>query len=68
MGSVIEPVPAGSSLGLRLAFVGLWLTPGLSAAGDPVSLQLKWHHQFQFAGYYAAQAQDYYGAEGLEVR
>jgi signal transduction histidine kinase len=32
-----------------------------------VSLQLKWLHQFQFAGYYAAVAQGYYRAAGLEV-
>lgn len=32
-----------------------------------VTLQLKWHHQFQFAGYYAAQAQGYYEQEGLDV-
>ncbi len=31
-------------------------------------LQLKWLHQFQFAGYYAAQAQGYYRAAGLDVR
>jgi len=38
-----------------------------SWAQDRVTLQLKWHHQFQFAGYYAAQALGYYGAAGLEV-
>ena len=32
-----------------------------------VTLQLKWSHQFQFAGYYAAQAKGYYAAEGLDV-
>jgi len=26
---------------------------------EPVKLQLKWTHQFQFAGYYAAQEQGY---------
>ncbi|HYN78824.1 MAG TPA: ABC transporter substrate-binding protein [Lamprocystis sp. (in: g-proteobacteria)] len=30
-------------------------------------LQLKWTHQFQFAGYYAAQAQGYYREAGLDV-
>jgi diguanylate cyclase (GGDEF)-like protein/PAS domain S-box-containing protein len=30
-------------------------------------LQLKWKHQFQFAGFYAAQQQGYFAAEGLEV-
>ena len=32
-----------------------------------VTLQLKWLHQFQFAGYYAAQAKGFYRDEGLEV-
>jgi len=34
---------------------------------EKVSLQLKWYHQFQFAGYYAALQQGYYREEGLEV-
>jgi signal transduction histidine kinase/DNA-binding NarL/FixJ family response regulator len=34
---------------------------------EKVSVQLKWHHQFQFAGYYAAVEQGYYQDEGLEV-
>lgn len=34
---------------------------------DPVVLQLKWKHQFQFAGYYAAQQQGFYRDVGLEV-
>jgi len=33
----------------------------------PVTLQLKWKHQFQFAGYYAAKAKGYYRDAGLEV-
>ncbi len=33
-----------------------------------VDLQLRWHHQFQFAGYYAALEKGFYRAEGLEVR
>ncbi|MGQ2981079.1 MAG: ABC transporter substrate-binding protein [Polaromonas sp.] len=32
-----------------------------------MTLQLKWLHQFQFAGYYAAQAKGFYRDEGLEV-
>jgi len=38
-----------------------------AAALDPVSLQLKWKHQFQFAGYYAALEQGYYRNAGLDV-
>lgn len=35
---------------------------------EVITLQLKWKHQFQFAGYYAAQAQGYYREAGLEVQ
>lgn len=34
---------------------------------EPVVLQLKWKHQFQFAGYYAAQQQGFYRDAGLDV-
>ncbi|MCK6264387.1 EAL domain-containing protein [Vibrio sp. ZSDE26] len=34
---------------------------------DTVELQLRWHHQFQFAGYYAAVEQGFYAEEGLNV-
>lgn len=33
----------------------------------PIHLQLKWYHQFQFAGYYAAEKQGYYRSAGLAV-
>jgi diguanylate cyclase (GGDEF)-like protein len=33
----------------------------------PVTIQLKWTHQFQFAGYYAALHQGYYREAGLNV-
>lgn len=39
-------------------------------AGKPlekVTLQLKWLHQFQFAGYYAAKIKGFYADEGLEA-
>src|SRR6266404_6885869 len=38
-----------------------------AAALDQVSLQLKWKHQFQFAGYYAALEQGFYRNAGLDV-
>jgi PAS domain S-box-containing protein len=40
-----------------------------TAPTDPrkVVLQLRWVHQFQFAGYYAAHWQGYYADEGLDV-
>lgn len=33
----------------------------------PVTLQLKWQHQFQFAGYYAALEKGFYQDAGLDV-
>jgi len=33
----------------------------------PVSVQLKWFHQFQFAGFYAALQQGYFSHAGLDV-
>ena len=38
-----------------------------AAIDEPVHLQLRWHHQFQFAGYYAAIEKGYYHKAGLEV-
>ena len=37
------------------------------AAPEKVCLQLKWRHQFQFAGYYAAVDKGYFSDEGLDV-
>jgi diguanylate cyclase (GGDEF)-like protein/PAS domain S-box-containing protein len=34
---------------------------------EPVTLQLKWKHQFQFAGYYAAKEKGFYKEAGLDV-
>ena len=44
-------------------------TPATDAAGDltPITLQLQWVAQAQFAGYYAAVDQGYYADEGLDV-
>ena len=36
-------------------------------AQESVTLQLKWTHQFQFAGYYMAQQKGYYDEAGLDV-
>lgn len=40
---------------------------GAVPARTKVALQLKWEHQFQFAGYYAAVEKGYYHDVGLEV-
>jgi len=36
-------------------------------AADKITLQLRWLHQFQFAGYYAAQEKGFYDDAGLDV-
>lgn len=41
------------------------LAPAMAA--EPVRLQLKWRHAFQFAGYYAAKELGYYAQAGLDV-
>jgi signal transduction histidine kinase/CheY-like chemotaxis protein len=53
-------------VGWILVFL-LGLVAGAHAA-DSVTLQLKWRHQFQFAGFYAALAKGFYAEEGLDVR
>ena len=54
---------------LRLFGLLLVLVSWGSANGalTPLRLQLKWQHQFQFAGYYAAIEQGYYRNVGLDV-
>jgi PAS domain S-box-containing protein len=62
----------GSLLILKsLVLVSLIIFSEPSAAADPdathVTLQLRWKHQFQFAGYYAALHKGYYEEAGLVV-
>jgi class 3 adenylate cyclase/ABC-type nitrate/sulfonate/bicarbonate transport system substrate-binding protein len=55
---------------LRLLIVGASLALAAShpaVALEAVSLQLKWKHQFQFAGYYQALEQGLYRNAGLDV-
>ncbi|MEG3638526.1 ABC transporter substrate-binding protein [Magnetococcus sp. PR-3] len=61
---------------LGLAFISLLLlltampskSMGAPSDLDPITFQLRWKHQFQFAGYYAAVQQGYYRDAGLDVR
>jgi ABC-type nitrate/sulfonate/bicarbonate transport system substrate-binding protein len=46
------------------------LLPSVSTSApplEPVTVQLKWQPQFQFAGYYAAQEYGFFHEEGLDV-
>ena len=49
------------------AVILLTCSIGPATALEPVSLQLRWLHQFQFAGYYAALHRGYYREAGLDV-
>ncbi|MFI0377911.1 MAG: ABC transporter substrate-binding protein, partial [Candidatus Thiodiazotropha sp.] len=58
-----------------LPLVLLLFNTGVGAEGikvseqlEPVVLQLKWKHQFQFAGYYAALEKGFYRQAGLDVQ
>lgn len=44
-----------------------FLHGALFCSAEEIRLQLKWYHQFQFAGYYAAEARGFYAHEGLKV-
>ncbi|MFC5503554.1 ABC transporter substrate-binding protein [Lysinimonas soli] len=46
---------------------GTSASPSSSGALTPITLQLQWLPQAQFAGYYAAVSQGYYKKEGLDV-
>lgn len=47
-----------------------WAPVSFSAPAQEniVDLQLRWNHQFQFAGYYAALEKGFYKDEGIDVR
>jgi PAS domain S-box-containing protein len=53
-----------------LILTGLIWSGGVSQAlsAEKVTLQLRWDHQFGFAGYYAAQWQGFYKEAGLDVK
>ena len=52
---------------LGCALLLLLALPLPARSADKVRLQLRWDHQFQFAGYYAALWQGYYAKAGLTV-
>ncbi|MBN2705399.1 MAG: ABC transporter substrate-binding protein [Deltaproteobacteria bacterium] len=63
---------AGRSLGLLpTVFLAVFLAAATAAAEAPglrpLVLQLAWKHQFQFAGYYAAEREGFFQAAGFTV-
>ena len=55
-----------SSVCFYVFLSGILLTNSLWA-NEQVTLQLKWMHQFQFAGYYAAKEKGFYAEAGFDV-
>lgn len=57
------------AIGGALLIGALWPRAGEAASVEPdrITLQLKWTHQFQFAGYYAALEQGYFRDANLDV-
>jgi diguanylate cyclase (GGDEF)-like protein/PAS domain S-box-containing protein len=52
---------------IKLLLVVALFFPNTSSANETIHLQLRWHHQFQFAGYYAALEKGFYKKAGLDV-
>jgi PAS domain S-box-containing protein len=51
---------------LGIVFIGLALSP-IAVALENVTLQLRWTHGYQFAGYYMAQEKGFYQQAGFDV-
>ena len=52
---------------MKIYIITLLFIISISHANEKVTLQLKWKHQFQFAGYYAAKEKGFYKDVGLDV-
>jgi len=67
-GDHISPSPARPMVLWALAvLVFVAISIEAASAADKVSLRLRWDHQFQFAGFYAADWEGYYADAGLDV-
>ncbi|WP_249154054.1 EAL domain-containing protein [Janthinobacterium lividum] len=64
----VLPLAGRLAHGWRCFFLLLLCLATQARALEPVTLQLNFTHQFQFAGYYAAIEQGYYREAGLEVK
>lgn len=64
---MLKPIGMNRHFCHCLALLLVLLCPLSALANETVRLQLRWQHNFQFAGYYAAKEQGYYQAAGLNV-
>lgn len=60
-------LPRSFLLVLSLLLVAACRPQPVPLPPDPVTVQLKWVHQAQFAGFYVAREMGYYAAENLDV-
>ena len=60
-------VPTALAIFLSILLPPILIHAAVAEDLETVVLQLKWLHQFQFAGYYAAQEKGLYQQEGLNV-
>jgi two-component system cell cycle sensor histidine kinase/response regulator CckA len=76
----VIPLFPSSKPSRRFPICFIWLIIGVSAfigllqpatvdgkALEKIAIQLRWHHQFQFAGYYAAVEKGFYRKAGFQV-
>lgn len=61
-------MPAAPCTSVLASLLALGSAVSLAAAPESVTLQLKWQHPFQFAGYDAALEKGYYRDNDLDVR
>ena len=54
-----------SAVKITLSFLALFLSFSLCA--EPLTLQLRWHHQAQFIGYYIAKEKGFYSSLNMDV-
>lgn len=66
-GSLLSAASAEPSVTSAMAWVEKLKGNSTAKPVEKVTLQLKWLHQFQFAGYYAAQELGYYRDAGFDV-
>jgi NitT/TauT family transport system substrate-binding protein len=55
------------TIGAAVTAIALCMAATSAQAADPLTLQLKWVTQAQFAGYYVAKEKGFYDDEGLDV-
>jgi NitT/TauT family transport system substrate-binding protein len=55
------------TIGVAATAIALCMAATSAQAADPLTLQLKWVTQAQFAGYYVAKEKGFYDDEGLDV-